>query len=172
MEKARKIFNEMILDKSQLGKYSSSIWLEFIEFERQYGDEKHERKLLTRAIHELIDDEEREIIYDVAQRFEKLNGNVHQFAKIYSKFEAFRAKREAEKERAAKEAKKSGKSGPNQQKNQSIKDSGQKKTETKDKPKSNKEEPNNSANKRKVNFYYLLYFSNISNLEPYLYEQL
>lgn len=151
MEKARKIFNEMILDKSQLGKYSSSIWIEFIEFERQYGDEKHERKLLTRALHELLDDEERDVIYDVAQRFEKLNGNVHQFAKIYNKFEAFRAKREADKEQAAKEAKKSGKSsGSNQSKNQSTKEFGQKKTETKEKPKSNKEESNNSVNKRKV----------------------
>lgn len=101
MEKARKIYNEMILDKSQLGKYSSAIWLEFIELESRYGDEKHERKLLTRAINELTDDDEREVIYEAAVRFEKLNGTVGQFVSVYNRSEAFKAQREVEKAKKA-----------------------------------------------------------------------
>lgn len=85
----------MILNKGQLGKYSSAIWAEFFEVEREYGDEKHQRKLLHRAINELEEEEEKEIIYELTLKFEKLNGNVAQFSSFYVKYEAFKANREA-----------------------------------------------------------------------------
>jgi hypothetical protein len=99
MERARKIYNEMILNKGQLGKYSSAIWAEFFEVEREYGDEKHQRKLLHRAINELEEEEEKDIIYELTLKFEKLNGNVAQFSSFYFKYEAFKAKREAARQK-------------------------------------------------------------------------
>lgn len=167
MEKTRKIFNEMILDKSQLGKYSSSIWLEFCELERQFGDEKHERKLLTRALNELVDDDEREFMYEAAQRFEKLNGSVQQYARVYGKFEAFRARRAAEKEKAAKEAASAaknnktagGKPGAGSSKQQKSQQQSSETTNNKGaRSKSNNNETSNNNNtmKRKVNFIIVL----------------
>lgn len=104
MEKARKIYNEMILAKSDIGSYASSIWLEFYDLEKQHGDEKHQRRLLQRALNELVDLNEKEFIYDSFLKFEKLNGNVHQFAAIYAKYDNF--KREQAAQLAAELAKK------------------------------------------------------------------
>jgi hypothetical protein len=96
MEKARKIYNEMILAKCDLGKYVSSIWVEFYDLEKQFGDEKHQRKLLNRAVNELADGDEKDIVYDLLVKFEKLNGNVHQFSQAYTKYESFKKAREIE----------------------------------------------------------------------------
>jgi hypothetical protein len=96
MDKARRIYNEMILGKSDIGKITSTIWIEFFELERQYGDEKHQRKLLNRALGELTDNSEKEIIYDTLIKFEKLNGSVHQYTAVYAKYEQFKAAREAD----------------------------------------------------------------------------
>jgi hypothetical protein len=90
MEKARKIYNEMILDKSDIGKITSSIWIEFYDLERKFGDEKHQRKLLNRALSELTDQNEKEIIFDSLFKFEKLNGNTNQFSNVYFKYEQFK----------------------------------------------------------------------------------
>ena len=98
MEKSRKIYNEMILGKSDIGKLTSSIWLEFFDLEKQYGDEKHQRKLLNRALNELNENEnEIEILFDELLKFEKLNGNAQQLSNIYSKYEQFKQKKEAAK---------------------------------------------------------------------------
>lgn len=92
MERTRKIYNERILAKSNLGEYSSEVWLEYYALEMQFGDEKHQRKLLNRALNELKDDREKEIIYEVLLKFEKLNGNISQFSSINEKYEQFKQK--------------------------------------------------------------------------------
>ena len=74
MDQCRKIYNEMILAKSDQCKYSS-VWIEFYDLEREFGDEKHQRKLLNRALNEVLSVDEKEIIYELLVKFEKLNGN-------------------------------------------------------------------------------------------------
>ena len=95
MEKTRRIFNEMILNKGNVGKFAVE-WLEFYDLEKLYGDEKHQRKLLNRALNEVKDATEKEIIYELLLKFEKLNGNVHQFNTLYWKYEQFKLARQIE----------------------------------------------------------------------------
>ena len=102
MEKSRKIFNEMILAKTDASQYAQ-IWLEFYDLEKEFGDEKHQRKLLNRALNE-VSGQEKETIFDVLLKFEKLNGNAQQHANVYFKCEHFK---EACKVEAAAKKKKS-----------------------------------------------------------------
>jgi predicted transcriptional regulator len=95
MEKARKIFNEMIITRGSLSKYAHD-WAEFYEIEKVYGDEKHQRKLLNRAVNEVVESNEKEVIYDLLYKFEKLNGNAHQFNSVYTKYEQFKEMRQLE----------------------------------------------------------------------------
>lgn len=88
MEKSRKIYNEMILAKTDAARYAQ-IWLEFFELEKEFGNEKHQRRLLNRALNE-VNMDEKEIIYDLFSKFEKHNGNVQQHANIYFRYEQFR----------------------------------------------------------------------------------
>jgi hypothetical protein len=89
MDQCRKIYNEMILAKSDQSKYSS-VWIEFYDLEKEFGDEKHQRKLLNRALNEVASAEEKEIIYEILIKFEKLNGNVQQYSCVYFKYEQFK----------------------------------------------------------------------------------
>lgn len=93
MEQCRKIYNEMIIAKSDHCKYSP-IWIEFYNLETQFGDEKHQRKLLNRALNEVVSSDDKEIIYDLLLKFEKLNGNVQQYSNIYFKYEQFKLEQE------------------------------------------------------------------------------
>ena len=77
----------MILSKSNLCKYSN-IWIDFINLEKQFGDEKHQRKLLNRALKEVIFDE-KAIIYEEFLSFERLNGNISNFKDVYYKYESY-----------------------------------------------------------------------------------
>ena len=86
IEQARKIFNEMILAKSASAKYSP-VWLEFLDLEREFGDEKHQRRLLNRALNEC---EDKEVIFEILLKFEKQNGTIQQFSSVYSKYENFK----------------------------------------------------------------------------------
>jgi len=95
MEKCRKIYNEMILSKGNISKYAQ-VWLEFYELEKQFGDEKHQRKLLNRAVNELESNDEKEIVYEELLKFEKLNGNVHQFGNFNLRYQQFRQLRDKE----------------------------------------------------------------------------
>jgi hypothetical protein len=89
MEKSRRIFNEMIITKGNVGKFAVE-WIEFYDLEKVYGDEKHQRKLLNRALNEVRDNTEKEIIYDLLFKFEKLNGNINQFNVFYWKYQQFK----------------------------------------------------------------------------------
>lgn len=93
MEQCRKIYNEMIIAKSDHCKYSP-IWIEFYNLETQFGDEKHQRKLLNRALNEVVSSDDKEIIYDLLLKFEKLNGNVQQYSNVYFKYEQFKLEQE------------------------------------------------------------------------------
>jgi hypothetical protein len=95
MEKARKIFNEMIITRGSLSKYAHD-WVEFYDIEKVYGDEKHQRKLLNRALNEVVDNNEKEVIFELLYKFEKLNGNAHQFSNVFSKYEQFKELRKLE----------------------------------------------------------------------------
>lgn len=97
MDQCRKIYNEMILSKSDYCKYSS-VWLEFYDLEREFGDEKHQRKLLMRALNEVTSINDKEIIYDLLIKFEKLNGNIQQYSSIYLKYEQFKLEQEQKKQ--------------------------------------------------------------------------
>lgn len=88
MVKARKIYNESILSRTDSARFSQ-IWLEFFEIEKEFGDLKHQRKLLNRALNE-VNMDEKQIIYDVFLQFEKMNGNVQQHANIYFRNEQFK----------------------------------------------------------------------------------
>ncbi len=88
MEKSRKIFNDMILAKTNAAKFAQ-IWIEFFELEKEFGDVKHQRKLLNRALNE-VNMDEKEVIYEVFFRFEKYSGNVQQQANIYFRYEQFK----------------------------------------------------------------------------------
>lgn len=77
----------MILAKSDIGQVSSEIWLDFFQLETQYGDEKHQRKLLHRALNELKYDQDKQIIYELLIDLEKLTGNAGQFSSVYFKNE-------------------------------------------------------------------------------------
>ena len=83
----------MILSKSDYCKYSS-VWLEFYDLEREFGDEKHQCKLLMPALNEVSSINDKEIIYDLLIKFEKLNGNIQQYSSIYLKYEQFRLEQE------------------------------------------------------------------------------
>ena len=95
MEKSRRIFNEMIITKGNVGKFAVE-WLEFYDLEKLYGDEKHQRKLLNRALNEVKDNAEKEIIYDLLFKFEKFTGNVNQYNAIYWKYQQFKQQRQIE----------------------------------------------------------------------------
>ncbi len=163
MEKARRIYNEMIFGKSDIGKITSTIWIEFYELEKQYGDDKHQRKLLNRALNELTDNTEKEIVYDLLVKFEKLNGNIHQFSSIYAKYEQFKALREAELAEKRTRTKKPPVSNQNGQKNQTNAKAGDKKdnkpNDKKNQPvkKEVKPAPGEKSNslKRKVTIFHL-----------------
>ncbi len=86
MEKSRKIYNEMILNKGNNSKYLSE-WLEFYDLEKQFGDEKHQRKLLNRALNELVNENDKEIISELIYKFEKINGNASQYKNAYLKYQ-------------------------------------------------------------------------------------
>jgi squamous cell carcinoma antigen recognized by T-cells 3 len=98
IEGARKIWNERIINKPSFSLYASE-WLEFLELEKEFGDEKHQRKVLTRALHECQDKggdkgkENRQLILETYYKFEKLNGNVHQFNNAFMKLEHFKQKK-------------------------------------------------------------------------------
>jgi hypothetical protein len=158
MEKARRIYNEMIFGKSDIGKITSTIWVEFYELEKQYGDEKHQRKLLNRALNELTDNSEKEILFDLIVKFEKLNGSVHQFSAVYAKYEQFKSLREAELAEKRARTKKAPMAGGNQKadgnkkaqsNNRDIKD---KKSNERKNQQTKKEVPGEKTNslKRKV----------------------
>jgi hypothetical protein len=99
MDQCRKIYNEMILAKSDQCKYSS-VWIEFYDLEREFGDEKHQRKLLNRALNEVLSVDEKEIIYELLVKFEKLNGNVQQYSNVYFKYEQFKHEQNTAKQAA------------------------------------------------------------------------
>lgn len=99
------MYNEMILAKSEIGKITSTIWLDFYDLEKQFGDEKHQRKLLNRALNELDDDEEKLVVYEQLIKFERLNGNIHQFSAIYAKYEQFKHTREIKRQNEASQKK-------------------------------------------------------------------
>ena len=79
----------MILSKGNVGKFAVE-WLEFYDMEKLYGDEKHQRKLLNRALNEIKDNSEKEIIYDLLIKFEKLSGNISQFNAVNCKYQQFK----------------------------------------------------------------------------------
>ena len=88
MEKSRKIYNDMILAKTNAAKFTQ-IWIEFFDLEKEFGDGKHQRKLLNRALNE-VNMDEKDVIYEVFFRFEKYSGNVQQQANIYFRYEQFK----------------------------------------------------------------------------------
>ncbi|CAF0720727.1 unnamed protein product [Brachionus calyciflorus] len=92
MDKSRKIYNEMILAKSDIGEISHEVWIDFYQLEIQYGDEKHQRKLLNRALNELKYDTDKQVILELLVNFEKLNGNIGHFKTAYHKYEILKDK--------------------------------------------------------------------------------
>ncbi len=78
----------MILAKTNAAKFSQ-IWIEFFDLEKEFGDNKHQRKLLNRALNE-VNMDEKEVIYEIFFKLEKFSGNVQQQANIYFRYEQFK----------------------------------------------------------------------------------
>lgn len=138
MEQARKIWNEMIIQKG-MGKYSQE-WIEYFNFEREFGDEKHQRKVLYRALNEVTDSPE--VICDLLLKFEKYNGSIDSYWSAYT-----RVSKELSK--ISEESAKKAKNIPNDTSNN--KKQKNKKQEKKDKVIKKENAPENKL-KRKVKF--------------------
>ena len=79
----------MVLAKMGDAARYPQIWLEFFELEKEFGDQKHQRKLLNRALNE-VNMDHKELVYEAFLNFEKLNGNVQQHANVYFRYEQFK----------------------------------------------------------------------------------
>jgi hypothetical protein len=77
MENARKIWNEMIIQKNGFNMLAHE-WIDFYHFECKFGDEKHQRKVLQRALNEPVLDD-KYTICELYNQFEKLNGNIDSY---------------------------------------------------------------------------------------------
>lgn len=129
----------MILAKSDIGQVSSEIWLDFYQLETQYGDEKHQRKLLYRALNELRYDQDKQVIYELLIDLEKLTGNIGQFSSVFFKNEELNFKLKSQY--------------INQQNSDTKIEHRQKPKHKKENEQNIKEEKSKSL-KRKVNFFF------------------
>ncbi len=146
----------MIITKGNVGKFAVE-WIEFYDLEKMYGDEKHQRKLLNRALNEVRDNLEKEIIYELIFKFEKLNGNVNQFNAFYWKYQQF--KQNLQIELANKVTKKTDKVQTKPFKKQDFKTAEKKDTQSESikPPKSSQQIVSNNL-KRKVKVLLYLFF--------------
>ena len=76
IEQARKIWNELIIQKG-MNQFCSE-WIEFYEFEREFGDEKHQRKILLRGLNDSVDS--KESLCELLLKFEKQNGTIESYS--------------------------------------------------------------------------------------------
>jgi hypothetical protein len=77
LENARKIWNEMIIRKYGMNTIAQE-WVDFYLFECKYGDEKHQRKVLQRALNEPFMDNKYQIC-ELFEQFEKYNGTIDSY---------------------------------------------------------------------------------------------
>lgn len=144
MEQSRKIWNEMIIQKG-MGK-SGQEWIEFYEFENQFGDDKHKRKLLMRSLNEALDMQD--VLCEMYRKFEKQNGTVETIIAANRKIDVV-----MKKFNAIKEAEVAKKKPQPQQKND------KKQVKKKDEPKKQapQQEQAKPSIKRKVKFLFNLF---------------
>jgi hypothetical protein len=121
IEQARKIWNEMIIQRG-MNQFCSE-WIEFYEFEKEFGDEKHQRKVLLRGLNDCVDSKEH--LCELLLKFEKQNGTIESFTlaklkcdKIFDQISAENAKIAAEEELKKSQNKKPKQQEPPQQKKQ------------------------------------------------------
>jgi hypothetical protein len=155
IEQARKIWNEMIIQRG-MNQFCSE-WIEFYEFEKEFGDEKHQRKVLLRGLNDCVDSNEH--LCELLLKFEKQNGTIESFTlaklkcdKIFDQINAENAKIAAKDE----ELKKSQNKKPKQQEPPQ-----QKKPQQQQKQPKQKEVQNKQTNnlKRKVSCLLKINFS-------------
>ncbi|XP_060070147.1 squamous cell carcinoma antigen recognized by T-cells 3-like [Ylistrum balloti] len=109
--KAREIWNEIMTEGHG---NEATMWLEFYKMERMYGNNKHCRKVLTKALNSVTDWPES--IVEAYTNFEREEGNMEDYDIAVTKCEAQMARimerrqQAAEKEAAIMEQKKQGKS--------------------------------------------------------------
>ncbi|KAL4224155.1 Squamous cell carcinoma antigen recognized by T-cells 3 [Mactra antiquata] len=83
MEKARALWLELMA----AGRANeAALWMEYFRFERLYGDNKHCRRVLQKALNSVTDWPES--IVDAYINFERINGNLEQYEQALSKCEA------------------------------------------------------------------------------------
>ncbi|KAI0983671.1 hypothetical protein GJ496_002048 [Pomphorhynchus laevis] len=70
MNRAREIWRENIFEIGHSGKFS--FWKEYLDLERQFGDEKHYRRALAKSLSSVIDEKMK--ICNLAENFEIMNG--------------------------------------------------------------------------------------------------
>ena len=75
IEQARKIWNEMVIQRG-MNQFCNE-WIEFYEFEKEFGDEKHQRKVLLRGLNDCLDS--KESICELLLKFEKQNGTIESY---------------------------------------------------------------------------------------------
>ncbi|KAK3597200.1 hypothetical protein CHS0354_003704 [Potamilus streckersoni] len=106
MEKSRELWNEILIQGQA---NQASVWLEYYRHERAYGDSKHCRRVLQRALNSVTDFPES--IVDAYINFEREEGTLDQYDQAVMKCESQmqrvneRREKVAEKEAEAKEQK-------------------------------------------------------------------
>ncbi|OWF39137.1 squamous cell carcinoma antigen recognized by T-cells 3-like [Mizuhopecten yessoensis] len=117
LTKARELWNEIMTEGHGS---EATMWLEFYKMERMYGNNKHCRRVLTRALNSVTDWPES--VVEAYTNFEREEGNIEDYDTAVTKCEAQMARimerrqQAAEKEAAVKEQKKQGKSDKKSQK--------------------------------------------------------
>jgi hypothetical protein len=149
MENARKIWNEMIIHKYGMNTLAQE-WIDFYNFECKYGDEKHQRKVLQRALNEPIMDNKYQIC-ELFDNFEKYNGTINSYlqAKIKVERVLLKLKKDEEKELASVQTKAKDDAGKKQQQITKAKPKAEKKPKQQDAKKPDQKLSNDL--KRKVN---------------------
>ncbi|XP_053375966.1 squamous cell carcinoma antigen recognized by T-cells 3-like isoform X2 [Mercenaria mercenaria] len=83
LEKARELWAEIMATGRA---NEAALWMEYFRFERTYGDNKHCRRVLQRALNSVTDWPES--IVDAYVNFERMEGNLEQCEQAVSKCEA------------------------------------------------------------------------------------
>ncbi|KAL3858472.1 hypothetical protein ACJMK2_013061 [Sinanodonta woodiana] len=96
MEKSRQLWNEILIQGQA---NEASVWLEYYRLERAYGDSKHCRRVLQRALNSVTDFPES--IVDAYINFEREEGTLDQYDQAVTKCEAQMQRVNERKEKAA-----------------------------------------------------------------------
>ncbi|XP_048775052.2 squamous cell carcinoma antigen recognized by T-cells 3-like [Ostrea edulis] len=127
MTRAREIWNDIM---SAGRNHEATLWLDYLKIERAYGDNKHCRKLLNRALNVVTDWPEG--IVEAMINFEREEGNLEQYDAAVTKCEIHMDAINKERKEAEREEKRQHRRLEKKQKRFDVKQKGKKGFENKD----------------------------------------